>query len=255
MSAAAAGRVYKKRRYNPTVKGSKFRKLISKVTRNPYSDSTPHYFKRMMQQVMITTGNAGQLQITSDSAQDWCTGGNQAGDLAIIGAGTTQFALACCVKLKELVNYTDYTDLFNQYRIEKLVLTIELICGPSYNGGAGSVLPTIYSRYDPNDRTLPSNWTDIAQSGNCRSYNFSNGDTHTLVCVPRPATPQYVAGVAAGYGLPSKTKYFWMDTTSPSDGIEHYAFKMFVRNFTVPQGSGLALRITPMVYFATCRTR
>jgi len=251
MSAAAHSVSRKKSKR--TMKKSTAVSLKARIPRNPWSDQMEHSFCRMMQQVTIQQNPAVAAGVYSDTAQTWCTLANAGADNGGI-ANSQQFGLAMKVVLSEVVNYAEFTTLFNQYRIDKVKFKVELTNGPSYNAGAGSILPTVYSRYDPNDATIPADWTAIAQSGGCKQHDFASGKGTTLSCVPKPAIPMYVAGFAAGYGFNANSKAMWLDASSPSYNIEHYAYKLWVRNFVAVGYSGMALRITPYVYMTFKRT-
>jgi len=209
----------------------------------------------MMDPVTLAIGGGGPFLTSDSGTADWCnlaSGG--AADAGGAPGVVLQIGAEMHVTLANVLQVADFVGLFNQYRVDKVSYTFELQMGPAYNPSAACVLPTIYTRYDPNDKLIPASFAALASSGNCKTINFANGNTHTITCVPRPATPMYVAGVSSGYALPTSTKSFWLDTAAPSTSIELYAYKLWFRGLIAAAASGLAIRITPMVYMSFKRT-
>lgn len=208
-----------------------------------------------MDPVTIALAGGAVAAYSDSGAQTWLALSGGMADIGGAPVAAIQFPWTMKVTLDNVLQYGDFASLFDQYRVDKCDFQIELQCGPSYNGGAGSMLPTLYCRYDPNDSTAPSTFESVAVSGNCKQLRFADGACQHLVCVPRPAQPMYVAGVASGYAQPASTKQLWIDTTNPSPSVEHYAYKIWARNFVGAANSGLSVRITPMVYLSFRRTR
>lgn len=256
-SASAASRI-KKRKWQS--------KKVSSLTRrksgptmsffNRWSDSNEHSFRRMMPEVILSSQSGG-YNFQSEFSQAYATIGTTTGD--VNGTNScVQVPATLLVRLTEVLNYAEFAGLFNQYRIDKVEFKVELACGPSFapaSGTASSSLPTLYSRYDPNDAVMSPSWGDLCNSGNAKSYSFTNGSPHILKCVPKPTLSMYVSGLSAGYSIPVQQKSLWMDTSSPSYAIEHYAFKLWFRGLPGTINDGFAIRITPTVFMSFKRTR
>jgi len=253
--SAAASFAYKKKSKRGTKKTYSRLTAKARVTKSlNYSDSAVHSFKRMMDPVTMYIGGGGVTLSSDSGTQTWMN--LAAGGAGDVGGGPTvvQIGAEMHVTLSNVLQVADFVGLFNQYRIDKVSYTFELEHAASYNPGAASSLPTIYTRYDPNDKLIPATFGALASSGNCKTISFANGNTHTISCVPKPATPMYVAGVSSGYAFPANTKSFWLDTTAPSPDIEHYAYKLWFRGLLAAANAGLGIRVTPMVYMSFQRT-
>ena len=208
------------------------KKAIVHRTLSPYADAAVHKFRRMMPEIVVANSANGVMNIySSEPLQTFFTLGATTADLAIPGTALVGAGATLLVSLDNVIQYTDFTNLFNEYQIDKVELKIHLDNAPDYNAGAANTLPDVYVRYDPNDATMPTNFNDVAQSANCKELNFTDGKTVTEVAIPMPTQPMWVGAVTTGYAFPAKTSNLWLDTTAPSPQIQHFAFKFWIRNW------------------------
>jgi len=208
--------------------------------------------------VVLTNDGSNFPAIYSDGVQTaFFVGAPAAESVPTAPAAQVLFPMTFTASLDNVVGYQEFTALFNEYRIAKVEVKIEMLMAPPY-AFAGSAspapfLPEVFIRYDPNDDTIPPNFIDLAQSGNVTSHGFANGNSKTISCVPRPAMAMFTSVLANAYATPPKS--IWMDTTAPSSTAKYYAWKFIWRNWNPNGGTGIQFRLTPMYYMDFRRSR
>lgn len=183
------------------------------------------------------------------------------GSSADVGNGaiaTYQFGGALTVNgLGDILFPANYSNLFNEYQIDRVDFTFTLECGNSAGaaGGAGqgSPLPHVYYTLDPNDATVPGTWATVAEFGACKHQVLTNDAPIHFTGVPRVAQQLYSSALATSYGFPARNSQVWIDTANPSIATPHYFGKFWIKNFG-GSNSGTQIRIQPRIYFSVRRT-
>jgi len=224
---------------------------------DPYSDSFVHKFRRLGQIARLTPG-AGNVPFLLEDASpnpNFALGPNSNDFIA--GLNLLQFGVTFTAHLDGVINYTDFIDLFNEYKIDKVDIRIDLINGPSAQPNVAGVLPELYVRYDPNDASMPTSFGDIAQSANTTLFTFSQKTTHHFSFVPKASVQCYAnpsSGGAVGFAAPSH-QALWFDTTGPSNNIHMYGLKFWFRNYESTLGNGQLFQFQPTYFLSARRPR
>lgn len=126
--------------------------------------------------------------------------------------GATTFNLA------QLPNSTEFTNLFDMYRINKVVIKFV----PNHNSSdlatANQNIPNFHSILDYTDATAPASLSSMYEYAN---WKMSRGTSiHKRVFTP--ASLDFV-NATAGANAGNPTWKQWISTTAPT--IEHYAIK------------------------------
>lgn len=230
-----------------------------------------HTFKRVADPIILSS-NAGLLSTTGPQyplvygGSGFITMGNIAVDQANLNQ-CVQFGAALKFSLAQVANSAEITQLFENYRIKKVVLAMSLsvsggsmgdnavltqTLAPSGAGATTTACPLLHMAPDYDDNQAP-NLTAVLQNSYCQSKRLDHNIIYKTV-VPRAqtvvATQQNpngtpVSGTVAGGLLPRQT---WLDSNSPD--VAHYGLKMFFQNwFQHPiTGFQYALTITPTYY-------
>lgn len=167
---------------------------------------------------------------------------------------TSMFGLGCQFALTDIIGSSEFTTLFNEYRLDKIVLRISTTTWGAINGTA-SQMPSAYVFVDHNDAVAPASSQVAQQRDNCQLIDFTVHKAHYVTFTPKCAQQIYTSGLAVSYGYQANNKSLWLDTTSPSDNTPHYGVKMFFRNFDTVNFSGTGLRIQPTYYMTFRNTR
>lgn len=209
--------------------------------------------------VVLTNDGSNFPQVYSDQAQTAFFVGPAVAEAGIPSApsGQAQFPMTFTASLENVIAYQEFTALFNEYRIAKVEMKIEMLMATSYqfapSAAPAPFLPELFYRYDPNDDTVPPNFLDLCQSANVGQHGFATGNALNMSCVPRPAMAMYTSVLANAYATPPKG--IWMDTTSPSSSAKYYAWKYWWRNWNFQGGTGIQFRMTPIYYLDFRRSR
>jgi hypothetical protein len=137
-------------------------------------------------------------------------------------------------QISYLPNFGEFTSLFNEYRIRKIVLTYEL---PT------SILSTAYPRisfcFDPNDASAPLSENDVLQFPHSEVFQFNQyKTTFKTTFVPHVALASY-QGAFSGYTTGSNDLWLNCDNST----IQYYGSKEWIANYnsTSTPGTNLVL--------------
>lgn len=221
----------------------------AKIYRSLGVAAREHAFKRVGTPIVLNqSGTVGGLPdiITGTSG---ITIGN-------VGTGyvanCVQFGGALSFQLANLVNSSEITSLFDNYRIKNVKLRfdfsyntvgdVQVPGAPNPNMSLQS-LPFIHITPDFDDDTLPSNSSDVLQHSFCKSRRFYDGGFKMTISPRAQQTISGGVGTAGGM-LPRST---WLDCNSPA--IKHYGVKFWMTD--VPAlgiKNAWSLTITPIYY-------
>lgn len=133
--------------------------------------------------------------------------------------------------LGQLPDFTDFTSLYDQYRINKVVVKlIPKVTQAVLEGGVAMLnqnLQQVHSAIDYDDVTAPNSISDLTQYQN---HRMSRGNQiHTRVFVPKALTT-----IGAVSSAPKAKQ--WLDTST--SGIQHRGMKLFI---PAPNSTGTTL--------------
>jgi len=142
----------------------------------------------------------------------WAQYGNIATSTTLFTNFSWKFAL------NDLPNASEFTTLYDQYRIVHVVL--HFICNMTQGIPSAANLGAMYVVKDFDDANLLSVNTDYLQYANCRVYN-PLCRTRKVSIRPRIAVASYGGGAFTSYANQPST---FLDVASPS--VEHYGIKV-----------------------------
>jgi len=131
-------------------------------------------------------------------------------------------------KLSDLNNYVDFVEVFDEYKIDAVSMTIK-----SLNGTVGLytnssiTLVDLYSVIDYNDTTAFTLTSQARQFENCMT--LMPGESCNRVFAPKPALAVY-EGAFTGYASGPKV---WINTDNPN--VQHYGMKLAIGHGGVSQ--------------------
>lgn len=156
---------------------------------------------------------------------------NQAGTLSDQGLGWN-------FRFNQLPGTTDFTSLYDQYMIKKIVVKIipRASENPITPGASSTDLQQIHSVIDYDDSAAPSSIQELVQY---QSYKVTRGNqVHTRVFVPRIALT-----------TDNTKKFQWVDLTNTA--VPHYGLKTWIAKPTTPDTTvSYDMLVT---YYFTCK--
>lgn len=161
--------------------------------------------------------------------------------------GATKILYSGSISLDQLPNYTEFTNLFDQYRINLLKFNIV----PTVNSNtefSGTnphlVLPEIWSVIDY-DGTYPSTFSAMSERQNCKKTRGST--VHKRIYKPTVLDEVYIT--ASTYGFSPKRKQ-WISTVNPN--VPHFGSIAIIGfpggNLPSGYGSNTPVNITVTMY-------
>lgn len=137
------------------------------------------------------------------------------------GAGTGQNVGAWSFQLNQVVNYTELTNLFDNYKINCVVIKFWWHQQPSTVENNLVATPIMHWAVDTNDVTLPT-LAALKQYSTYRVHQFKDAGCYTIKIYPKAQGVMYRTAIAVAYG----PKKMWIASTY-SD-VPHYGFKFFI---------------------------
>lgn len=224
-------------------KSKMFRKKFKRTALSkklPVSART-HVFRRAGQLMRITTTGTGGL---SPGSYD----GNGSQFLTSVVADSMancyQFGASYIFKLSSVVDPTDFTNLYDKYKILGVKLRIMMQSNSATVAGQ-SVLPIISYAADHDDAATPSNLYTITTKAGYKTKVLGVNKSYIDVYIkPKPAVAMY-QGTFSGYGITGQP---WCNSANPD--IQHYGFKFWINNFYMPTNGMNQIEIQPTYYLA-----
>lgn len=127
--------------------------------------------------------------------------------------------------LNSLPNSSEFTGLFDMYRIKKVTITMRSHSQAAETGtsitGTGKQGGTLYYAVDKTDTTLFSTMAEVQQYQNVRSFQIGNTKQHSISLFPAYQKELYKTVVTSGYG----PGYGWVNTADSN--LPHYGVKWY----------------------------
>lgn len=167
----------------------------------------------------------------------WVTAGSTGGNLAFIPYTPSGFAPT----FNNLVNFTEFTTLFDQYRINSVVFKLTMTVDPGAQAAANAVIPRLFYMIDNDDAAVVSGLDEFRQHSKCKIVNMLPGKTISIKF--KPAVLGLIFnGVTSAYAPKWKQ---WLDCLQAD--VPHYGIRWAIDNFT---NTNYVLRTEAKVYFS-----
>lgn len=206
-------------------------------------------FSRFGVNCTIDGGAAGAGTVAmATTASGWALGAP-----GLDANGTYQFGGAMQFQMDQMLEYADYVQLFDKYKIKGVKVTIIPLGQPSTNattvGLANTNYATIAIAVDNDDASLPTSWNQIAVKQDCKIKRLSKP---VSVYIRNPKIAQQIYDGATSAYSPTVG---WIDSNYPS--VPHYGLKFFIRECPLPayptggNGANVMFRVVTKFYLAT----
>lgn len=144
----------------------------------------------------------------------------------ITGSTLTDVTGALQFQLNSLPNYTEFTNLFDMYRINGVKVTL-MPRGNSAEVGTNQGLVKLFSVIDYDDNIAPAALTEVLQYESLKTTNTSRD--HKRYIKPKLSRVLYQPGAVNAYGASNG----WIDCTNPQ--VPHYGMKYVLQQ--LPAGA------------------
>lgn len=144
----------------------------------------------------------------------------------IAGSTLLDVGGALVFQLNSLPNYTEFTNLFDMYRINGVKVTF-MPRGNSAEVGTNQGIVKLFSAIDYDDNTTPASLSEILQYETLKTTNSTRD--HKRYIKPKLARVLYQAGASNAYGAGTG----WIDCSNPQ--VPHYGMKYVLQQ--LPAGA------------------
>lgn len=200
-----------------------------------------HVFKRRCATIIVGLDSNNIPTLIQD--------GNGAMSLGNQGVGilsnTAQFGMSYNAQLKHAVEYTDFTQLFDRYKITGVKLRVQ------YQNNMGDpnshCLPGLSSAWDGDDANVPSSKEDVTRKIGAKTSILNANRSFSIFLRPRVTKSVYQQGLTSAY---TSERSCYIDCSNPS--VDHYGYKFWIDSWLATPGaqSGQILSIEPTLYLS-----
>lgn len=253
-------KLYSRKSSKKYARGESYKARKSYVPRTvtKFGDQVIHRFRRYLPDITFYGAGGGAMSYSNVDglAVNFLTMGGTLTEVAS-STGLVMFPIAIDVRLNSIISPTEITDLFQQYRIRKAVVRLSMDSANTWTvpaAGAPQTVPSVYIAADPNDATTPSTAATLLKFSDVKIAELRDDRVCYFAWYPKPSIGLFAGVVSTGYGAPNSNKDLWLDTSSPSADIPHYALKAMFRNVN-PNTPGLCIRMNTYIEFDVRTTR
>jgi len=153
--------------------------------------------------------------------------------------GLYQFGGVMKFQLDDVINSTDFSQLYDRYKITGAKITFVPLCNTSYGAVSSTgnsqtgVLPTIITAIDYDDSTAPSSSMELLEKMDAKTYRL---DKPMSIYIRSPKTSSTVNAesgpVSAAIGRSG-----WLNCAN--DDVNFRGFKFYVRDMFLPSADNL----------------
>lgn len=223
-------------RKKPMLKKRKMMIRRKKVVRSRNN----YIFRRQAQLQRLTQTGVGAIT-TTDGNGSLFTGTVVADSMT----NTYQWGNAWLFKLSSVIDSSDFTNLYDKYKINGVRLKIMYQAETASVGGTG-VLPIFNYAIDADDATVPSSLNTVETKGNARSLILTANKPISIFIRPKVASALYQS-LLTGYEV---KKAPFINCTYPD--VQHFGLKAWINNFYAPSGANNQITIQA-TYYLSCK--
>lgn len=153
-----------------------------------------------------------------------------------VGAYDVPFSMV--FTLNQLIDSTDFTVLFDSYKINKITVKMYYSSNKTdWSGGASTTTaPTIEYITDHDDAEVPT-VAQVRQKMGIKQKSFRNNNFINITIYPRVASSVYNGGLTTAYSTPNKA--VWLDMSNAN--VPHYGIKGIISNIPLPAQETIGL--------------
>jgi len=142
------------------------------------------------------------------------------------------WSTACSFKLSDVFNFSDFTEMYDAYKINSVTVELQYLSNSAAVNGQG-ILPTFYMYWDQDDQTPPPSLRNILGKQGVKKWQPS-ADRLTKKFKFIPVCGNVVQDAASLQAAAVPMRSQWLDCLSAN--VPHYAFKLFAQDWIAPSG-------------------
>jgi len=165
----------------------------------------------------------------------------------VLIAGNLEQDFAFQFQFNLVQNYTEFTQLYDQYQITGALVILRLMTNPDATNiamPAGAIFPTMWWVIDPDDASAITLSQIKQHQGVKRKVLLPGRENRIYVKYPKTAMPIY-NGITSAYA--STPRSTWLDCTNPD--IPHYGIKFVLDTEGFGQAGNYVVQTETVLYF------
>lgn len=144
-------------------------------------------------------------------------------------SGSSPNLQAFAFTLQDVIDYSQWTSVFDQYRFKKITMIIQ---GNTINLGTSAALEPLFTCIDYDDAVTPVSVQAVMNYGNAMVHHAQCNDKRTFI----PATNTAVQLTGGSYTGGSTGKNRWIDCSNTD--VAHYGIKIAIPTSTTTNVNG-----------------
>jgi len=140
--------------------------------------------------------------------------------VGVLTRATNDMGHAFPFGLSLLPNYSEFTNLFDRYRLRRVDVRIAMV---QKNNHTTSRFPTVWAYMDDDDASIPLTKNAVLERQSVRPFTFSDAKTVYSVSIQ----PRWLLDSTNKASLAPRD--MWIDMSTPS--VSHYGLKMWVDDY------------------------
>lgn len=163
-------------------------------------------------------------------------------DIGPLPKGASDLGHAFPFALSQVPNSSEFTTLFDRYRINKIDIRLVYAGIPTSLAGGFSTHPTVWAYMDDDDAIIPASKTAVLERQSVRPFTYSDSKT----VVSYSIAPRWLLDGTNKTSLAPRS--MWIDMSTPS--VSHYGIKFWVDDYnTTLLHAGMEISMTATIHF------
>lgn len=207
------------------------RKSMRKTRRRAAPIRNLYRYKRYVQDTVLINQPGVGLDWEGKPGTNW-----KLGTIAPDDNGLYQVGGQMTFQLDDVIQYTEFVQLYDRYKIDKVELTIMPLVNTSYTAQQTSgnqqsgTLPTMYYAVDYDDDSIPSSSIAVLQKSDAKVKRLA--DPFKITIRPKIAT---VVNAEGGNVVAGVSKPMFLNCTE--DEVNFRGLKFYIRDLNLPDGA------------------
>ncbi len=148
-----------------------------------------------------------------------------------LNTSTNEYPIALAFKLEDVQSYTELTQLYDQYKISSV--NVSIMWSPALQPDESAVIipPSLYTMWKiDRDDSLPNSIAELKQCSRSKLMLMKPQKRYKILVRPAILTQLYESAVSTGYGIKFNQKIDAGDPNVPHYGLKFCAVKPQLAN-------------------------
>lgn len=160
-------------------------------------------------------------------------------DIGTLPQGATDLGHAFPFGLTLLPNYSEFTTLFDRYRIRQVDIRIR--CDKLETSGSYTAYPTVWAYMDDDDASIPVSKSTVLERQSVRPFTFTESKKVYSISIQ----PRWLIDGTSKASLAPRN--MWIDMSTPA--VSHYGLKLWMENYNTSYNQFTGITMDATIHF------